>query len=96
MHAGRQTGNLPLSLNLVSDAQEDDDAGDVVNGGILLLPALDRLLNNGLCRLLCRVVLVVRHDDVSGFFVSDELPDAVASQDDELVTLDEVHLEDLG
>ena len=38
---------------LSSDAEEDNDARDVIDGSVLFLPTLDRFLNNGLSRPFC-------------------------------------------
>ena len=65
----RQTGKLLLLLPQVSDAEEDDDARDVIDRGVLLLPAFNRFLNNGLSRLLSRVVLVVGHDNIGSLLI---------------------------
>ena len=80
---------------LGSDTQEYNDACDIVDGSVLFLPALNRLLNDSLGRLLRRVVQVVRHDDVGGLFVRNELPNTVARENYELIALHEIHFENL-
>ena len=42
-----------VHLSMSRDAEEDNDASDIIDGCVLLLPAFDRLLNDCLSSLLC-------------------------------------------
>ena len=82
-------------ISFVLYIEEDDDARDVVDHVLLSLP----LLESGPYKVFCGTFSIslqkVRIDDVSDLLVLEELPDAVAGQNDDFVGGAHVVLGDL-
>ena len=85
-----------ILLNHSLDVEEDDDAGDIIYRGVFLLPSLHGFPDQCFGGLLSAIILIMRHHDVNGLIVRDELPNTVTCQDQELVGLDQIHFGYLG